>query len=100
MEKGRITRTVSVDLAHEMQRVKYEMAARENILAFLVSSDKPIKENPNFAAYQEEYTALNAKYLQLKKQVETEYVLPEVGGKKANWELDFEIGRASCRERV
>ena len=92
MEKGRITRTVSVDLAHEMQRVKYEMAARENILALLVSSDKPIKENPNFAAYQEEYTALNAKYLQLKKQVETEYVLPEVGGKKANWELDFETG--------
>ena len=92
MEKGRITRTVPAELAHEMQRVKYEMAARENILPSLVSSDKPIKENPNFTAYQEEYTALNAKYLQLKKQVETEHVLPEAGEKRANWELDFETG--------
>ena len=88
------TKVIAVpqDTVIEMQRLSYEMAARENILTFFFLQDKPINNNKNFAAYQAEYTALNAEYAKLKRELEIAYVLTQADGKKAKWELDYGTG--------
>lgn len=90
MEKQIITVCVPENLVQEMRALNYELTARENILTFLILRDESIQGNKNFEAYQAEYVEKNAEYLKLKKQVETEYVIPQLEGRKAVWELDFE----------
>lgn len=90
MKKQIITCDVPEDLVTKMCKLKYEMSARENILAFLLLQDVPVTDNKNFETYQAEYVEMNARYSSLKKELETQYVLPKTEGRKANWKLDFD----------
>ena len=83
--------TVPEDITTMIQRYDVEQTARRNVIAYILSFNDIDITNERFQNYQKEYEEKLFSFEIAKKELEKQYILPEVKDNKTySWNLDYE----------
>lgn len=80
---------INSEINNLLERLHYEVAARQDLLTFMIDHNMDIT-NSSFKAYQQEYREVYTQYNVAKKELEKQYVLPAANNEPNSWSLDFE----------
>lgn len=78
----------------KLEKLQYEVSARQNLLAYLIQSDID-PNNEKFNKYHKEYLNFFKEYEKAKKQLTNKYIKDD---KNKQWSLDFETQILTIKE--
>lgn len=87
--------TVPQETVNHIQALQYECESRKDLLSFMLDKGAaPTGEG--FKAYHDEYKDLHTQYEKAKEEMQKTVLEPAVPGTLLKWNLDFDIGEATC----
>ena len=88
METTKRTLKVTQEWVNRIEALQYEVHARRELLTHMIDSGADTKSD-NFKHYHEEYLAFYKKFEDAKEEFAREYIYPNTGNMRVNWNLDF-----------
>lgn len=83
-----IDMTNHLDELEVLERAKYELAGRENVINFMVING--LKSHENYTYFWEEYLLYLKAYDILKEEFHNNFIRPQINFTNYRWEVDFE----------